>query len=53
MVEFPCSDYMETKKTTQEMILLLRKLSNKKNVNKKKFVNTDDMIVEFNSEGYI
>lgn len=44
---------METKKSTQEMILLLRKLRNKKNVNKKKFVNTDDMIIEFNSEGYM
>ena len=44
---------METKKTTQEMVLLLRKLRNKKNPNKKKFVNTDDMIVEFNREEYI
>lgn len=44
---------MKTKKTTQEMVLLLRKLRNKKNTNKKKFVNTDDMIVEFNREEYI
>ena len=41
------------KSLTQEMVLLLRKLRNKKNTNKKKFVNTDDMIVEFNREEYI